>query len=319
MVEMIRGKRILITGGAGFVGSHIAGVLADGNDITLLDNFLSGFRENVSSLIKRPNVKLVEGDVRDRALVEKLMKGTDIVFHEAAQINPAKAVEEPDFDFDVNAVGTFRMLDAARKADVEKFMFASTNVYANPKYLPIDEQHPMQLLSPYAAAKLCGEAYCMNFFEAYGLNTVRLRYTNIYGEGQRSEKSESGVIPIFIKAILGNRNPVIFGTENKTRDFVHVSDVVAANLLAAECKAASGDVFNIGSGVECGIEQLAKMLIGISGKNLDIVRGPPRAADFSRCQADISKAGKIMGYAPKVGLGDGLKRTYDWWVSNPEK
>lgn len=314
---MIKGKRILISGGAGFVGSHIAEMLANDNEITLLDNFLSGFRENINALLKKPNVRLVEGDVRDKSLVTNLMKDTDIVFHEAAQINPAKAVEEPDFDFDINAIGTFRMLDAARKADVEKFLFASTNVYANPKYLPIDEQHPVQLLSPYAAAKLCGEAYCMNFFEAYGLKTVRLRYTNIYGEGQRSEKSESGVIPIFITAILNGKNLVIFGNEMKTRDFVHVSDVVAANLLAAECKAADGDVFNIGSGVECSIEQLAKTLIRISGKNIQIIRGPPRAADFSRCQADISKAKRVLGYVPSVGLDDGLERTYRWWVANP--
>jgi UDP-glucose 4-epimerase len=314
---MLQGKRILITGGAGFVGSHLAEVLADGNEIILLDNFLSGFKENVATLLQRPNVKLVEGDVRDKALVENLVKGVDVIFHEAAQINPAKAVTEPDFDFDINAVGTFRMLDAARKADVEKFLFASTNVYANPLYLPVDENHRMQLLSPYAAAKLCGEAYCMNFFEAYGLNTVRLRYTNIYGEGQRSEKSESGVIPIFIKAILQGKSPILFGNEIKTRDFVHVSDVVAANLLGAECKAANGDVFNVGTGVECSIEQLAQILIKISGKDLKPVRGPTRAADFSRCQADISKAKRVLGFTPKVTLEDGLRRTYQWWAGLP--
>ena len=315
---MIKDKKILITGGAGFVGSHIAEQLVENNDIILLDNFLSGFKENINGLLKHKNVSLIEGDIRDKQIGKRLDKGIDIVFHEAAQINPARAVNEPDFDFDINVNGGFNILNWARQADVKKFLFASTNVYFNPKYVPIDEKHPIQLVSPYAAAKFAMEAYCMCFFEAYGMDTVRLRYTNIYGEGQRSEKSESGVIPIFIKKILANQNPIIFGDGKQTRDFVHVSDVVNANLLAAESKNTAGEVYNIGYGKEISVVDLARLLIKLSGKAVEPVFGPVRAADFKSCIPDTSKAYKAFGYKPKVELEDGLKKTVDWWKANPE-
>lgn len=315
---MIRGKKILITGGAGFVGSHIAEGLCGDNEIILLDNFLSGFKENISNLLKNKNVKFIEGDIRDKEIGKKIGKGVDIVFHEAAQINPAKAVNEPDFDFDINVNGGFNILNWARQTDVKKFLFASTNVYFNPKYVPIDEKHPIQLVSPYAAAKFAIEAYCMCFFEAYGLDTVRLRYTNIYGEGQRSEKSESGVIPIFIKKILANQNPIIFSDGKQTRDFVYVSDVVNANLLAAESKNTAGEVYNIGYGKEISVLDLAKLLIKFSGKDLEPVFGPERAADFKKCIPDISKAYNAFGYRPKVELEDGLRKTLEWWKANME-
>ncbi len=315
---MIKNKKILITGGAGFVGSHLAEALVENNEIILLDNFLSGFKENIANLLKNKNVALIEGDIRDKETVKKAVAGADIVFHEAAQINPAKAVSDPYFDFNINVDGGFNVLDAARQAGVKKLLFASTNVYFNPKYVPIDEKHPLQLVSPYAAAKMAVEAYCMCFFEAYGLDTVRLRYTNIYGEGQRSEKSESGVIPIFIKNILDNKNPIIFGDGKQTRDFVHVSDIVNANLLAAESKKTGGEVYNIGYGKEISVLDLAKLLIKLSGKNLEPVFGPIRAADFKRCVPDTSKAYRDFGYKPKVELEDGLKKTFEWWVKNPE-
>ena len=315
---MIKDKKILITGGAGFVGSHIAERLYENNEIVLLDNFLSGFKQNVTHLLKSKNVKLVEGDTRDKEIAKKIGNDFDIIFHEAAQINPAKAVNEPDFDFDINVNGGFNILNFARLIDVKKFLFASTNVYFNPKYIPMDENHPIQLVSPYAAAKFAVEAYCMCFFEAYGLNTVRLRYTNIYGEGQRSEKSESGVIPIFIKKILNNENPIIFGDGKQTRDFVHVTDVVNANLLAAESNKTDGEVYNIGYGKEISVLDLAKILIKFSGENLEPVFGPVRAADFKRCVPDISKAFKAFGYKPNVELEGGLKKTFEWWTKNPE-
>ncbi len=316
---MIKDKKILITGGAGFVGSHLAGALAENNEIILLDNFLSGFKQNIEYLLKNKNVKFIEGDIRDKEIERKIGKDIDIVFHEAAQINPTKAVNEPDFDFDINVNGGFNILNWARQANVKKFLLASTNVYFNPKYIPMDEKHPIQLVSPYAAAKYAMEAYCMCFFEAYGMDTVRLRYTNIYGEGQRSEKSESGVIPIFIKKILNNQNPIIFGDGKQTRDFVHISDVVNANLLAAESKNTKGEVYNIGYGKEISVLDLAKLLIKISGKDhLQPVLGPERKADFKRCIPDISKAYKAFGYKPEIEFEHGIKNTFEWWVNNPE-
>ncbi len=272
--------------------------------------------ENIDDLLKAKKVKLVRGDVRDVKLLNNELKNADLIFHEAAQINPARAVNEPDFDFDINVNGTFNVLDAARKNDVKKILFASTNLYGNPVKLPIDENHRWELLSPYAAAKAAGEAYMMVFNNAYGLETVRLRYSNVYGAGQRSEKSESGVIPIFITKLLKNENPIIFGDGKQTRDFVHVSDVVNANLLAAAKDDIGGDVFNVGYGKEISVKELAELMIKISGRKLKTMFGPPRAADFRRCAIDFSKAKKAFGFEPKVKFEDGLRETLAWWEAN---
>jgi nucleoside-diphosphate-sugar epimerase len=306
---------VLVTGGAGFVGSNLSESLHEkGCKLTILDNLSNGFKENIPELLKSSDVELVTGDIRDLDVCIAACKDKDVVFHEAAQINPALAVEKPFMDFEINAVGTLNMLEAARKNDVKKFVFASTNVYADPKYLPIDEEHPINLLSPYAASKLSGEAYCMVYNNTYGLRTVRLRNTNIYGPRQRSTKNESGAVTIFIEKVLKNETPTIFGDGNQTRDFIYVSDVVRANILAAESDNSAGEVFNIGYGRETSINDLAKLILKIAGKNsMKINYAPQRAADFRRCVADISKAKKILGFGPKVDLESGLEQTIKWW------
>jgi len=276
---------------------------------------LGYFLLNISHLLNRDNkVNFIHGDIRDAELCMKAVEGAEVVFHEAAQINPVLAVENPSYDFEINARGTLNMLEAARKKDVKKFIFASTNVYANPKYLPIDENHPIDLLSPYAASKLSGEAYCIVHNNTYGLKTVRLRYTNIYGPRQRSTKNESGVITIFIERVLKGMRPIIFGDGEQTRDFIYVSDVVQANILAAESERSQGEVFNIGSGKETSINTLTNIILKIADRE-DLVpeKGPERAADFGRCLADVTKARKVLGFNPKITLETGLKRTIDWW------
>jgi len=206
------------------------------------------------------------------------------------------------------------MLEAARKKDVKKFIFASTNVYANPKYLPIDENHPIDLLSPYAASKLSGEAYCIVYNNTYGLKTVRLRYTNIYGPRQRSTKNESGVVTIFIERILKGTCPIVFGDGDQTRDFIYVSDVIQANILAAESEKAQGEVFNIGSGHETSVNTLAKHILKIAGKEYVTPEyAPCRAADFTRCVVNITKARKVIRFNPKMPLEKGLRKTIEWW------
>ena len=311
----LKNRKVLVTGGAGFVGSHLTEALIEkGCEVTILDNLSDGFLENIANAQESGEVTFIKGDVRNTETCLKATADVDLVFHKAAQINPVLAVENPALDFEINARGTLNMLDAARKNGVKKFVFASTNVYANPKYLPVDEKHPIDLLSPYAASKLSGEAYCIVYNNTYGLKTVRLRYTNIYGPRQRTTKNESGVITIFIGRILKGMRPMIFGDGQQTRDFIYVSDVVQANILAAESEHSKGEVFNIGSGKETSIVSLADIIRKITKReDLTTEWGPERAADFKRCAADISKANKTFGFTPKVNLEIGLKKTIDWW------
>jgi len=311
----LEGCKVLVTGGAGFVGSHLAEALLKKRcEVTILDNLSTGFMENTSHLLNCDNkVHFIQGDIRDPEVCLKATNGADIIFHEAAQINPVLAVEDPFFDFEVNARGTLNLLEAARHNHVKKFIFATTNVYGDPKYLPIDENHPLDLLSPYAASKLSGEAYCMVYNRTYGIDTVRLRYTNVYGPRQRSTKSESGVVPIFIERVMNGEPPVIFGDGEKTRDFIYVSDVVNANLLAAESERCAGEVFNIGSGKETSINTLAKLVLRTCGsEDLVPIHGPPRKADFQRCRIDTTKARNLLGFRPEVQLEEGLQKTVDW-------
>lgn len=305
-----------MTGGAGFVGSHLTeALLKRACEVTILDNLSNGFIENVSHLLNcNDKVHLIQGDIRDPEVCVKAVEGADVVFHEAAQINPVLAVEDPFYDFEINARGTLNMLEAAREKDVKKFMFASTNVYANPEYLPIDENHPIDLLSPYAASKLSGEAYCIVYNNTYGLKTVRLRYTNIYGPRQRSTKNESGVITIFIERVLKGMRPIIFGDGEQTRDFIYVSDIVQANILAAESERSPKEVFNIGSGEETSINTLANIILKITDKkDLSPTYENKRAADFKRCRADITKAREVLAFSPEISLEVGLRNTIDWW------
>jgi nucleoside-diphosphate-sugar epimerase len=315
-------SKVVVTGGAGFVGSHLTeALLKRGCDVTILDNLSNGFMENISHLLDcNKKVNFIRGDVRDAEVCTKAVEGAEVVFHEAAQINPVVAVEKPSYDFEINARGTLNMLDAARKKNVKRFIFASTNVYANPKYLPIDENHPIDLLSPYAASKFSGEAYCIVYNNTYGLETVRLRYTNIYGPRQRSTKNESGVITIFIERVLKGLAPIIFGDGEQTRDFIYVSDVVEANVLAAQSEKSPGEVFNIGFGEETSVNTLANTILEIADrKDLVPKRGPDRAADFRRCAADIAKARKMLDFSPKISLGIGLKNTVEWWKELSEE
>ena len=308
---MLEGCTVLVTGGAGFVGSHLVKALLKLQcKVRILDNLSTGFEEN---LPPNESIEFVRGDVRDAKTCLDAVKGVDLVFHEAAQINPALAVEKPLYDFEVNARGTLNMLEAARLCDIKKFIFASTNLYGNPRYLPIDEDHPFDLLSPYAAAKLCGEGYCIVYHRTHGIDTVRLRYSNVYGPGQRSEKSESGVVAIFLKRALNNQPLIIFGKGDKTRDFIYISDVVTANILAAQSEKSVGDVFNIGSGIETSIRQLAEIVRKVTNRqNLEILYTSERLADFSRCRIEFSKAKRILGFTPKVHLEEGLRKTAEW-------
>jgi len=316
----LSGKNALITGGAGFVGSNLADAIVDYLDhLVILDNMATGSLENVENLLdnNREKVTLMQKDVRSYEDCLKATKDVDVIFHLAAQINPTKAVDDPIYDFEVNARGTLNILEAARKNRVTKLVYASTNVYGNPKYLPIDEDHPMDLLSPYAASKLAGEAYAIVYHNTYGVKTVRLRLSNIYGPRQTT-KSGSGAVAIFTERVLRGQPPIIFGDGDQTRDFVYVTDVVKALIKASVVPGAEGEVFNIGSGVETTIKDLARAILKITkelvGKEPDtkLLHSPQRSADFRRAQIDISKANKTLGYSPAIMFEEGLRETVKW-------
>jgi UDP-glucose 4-epimerase len=312
----LRGMRILVTGGAGFIGSHLVERLIseEGAIVRVVDDFSTGDIRNLQPFIQR--IELLTGDIRDRAVVRRAMNSVDIVFHEAAQINPAKAVEDPMLDFEINVTGTLNLLFEALEQKAKGFIMASTNVYGNATCELMKEELSTlaiknTLLSPYAAAKVAGEAYLKVLNDEFGLPTVRLRYTNVYGPRQLS-KSESGVIAIFVKSALLGKPMRIFGDGSHSRDFVYIDDVVEANILAASKSEANGDVFNVGTGVEIPVKDLAIMINQITGANVAIEFDRCRAADFVRVRADLSHINERLGYSPKVIFKEGLERYIKW-------
>ncbi|RLE48627.1 MAG: hypothetical protein DRJ31_06840 [Candidatus Methanomethylicota archaeon] len=308
-------KRALVTGGAGFIGSHLVKRLVkSGFDVRVLDNFHSGRKENLTEVIDR--IELIKGDIRNYKTVEKSVKGVDAIFHLAALIDVQESLRKPKTYHEVNSTGTLNLLKAATKQKITKFIYTSTcAVYGNPIRLPIDENHPLNPLSPYAASKLSAENYCKAFSKSYGLKTTILRLFNVYGPNQNTSKY-SGVILEFIKRIRRDKPPIIFGDGNQTRDFIYVEDVADFLIKALEIDA--NGVFNIGTGKQTSINQLASTLLKITGKShLKPIYEKPRPGDIKHSVADISKAVKTFHIKPKTSLEEGLKIMINS-VNNPE-
>lgn len=306
------GRIVLVTGGAGFVGSHLVDHLrAYGADVRTLDDLSNGRRSNLD-----PDIPLIVGDVRDEATRQRALEGVEIVFHLAAQINPLRAVSEPMFDFDVNARGTLGLLKDAERAGVTRLLLSSTNLYGDAASQgPCTEGLPMldteqSLLSPYAASKLAAEAYCKLFSDTGRLQTVRLRYSNVYGKRQRDAHG-SGVLGMFSRAALEGRPLEIHGNGEQTRDFVHVSDVVRANLLAALNPASVGHAINVASGTEESINSLARRILMLVGETGTVTR-PDRVASFRHASISIEKAERLLGWEPIQPLQQGLEEYIDW-------
>jgi UDP-glucose 4-epimerase len=297
-------KRILITGGMGQVGSYICEVLAGiGSDVKIIDNFSS----SLSHL--SPGVDVVRGDIRDRDLVNGLVAEADVVIHCAAQIYVTRSVDDPRFDADNNVMGTLNLLNAARNADIERFIyFSSAAVYGEPARLPVNETHPQDPMSPYGVSKLAGEKYALAFHKVYGLPATAIRPFNIYSPRQDPSNPYSGVISKFIDRVGRGERPVIFGDGSATRDFVSVHDVVDMVLLMIKTDGCVGKVFNCGTGEPDRIDTLARMIAGLHGRE-DIVPElqPARPGDIKDSYADISLGRRILGYRPKVSLEDGLR------------
>ncbi len=306
----------LVTGGAGFIGSHIATALVNrGDQVRVLDNLLTGHRANLAHL--EGKIEFIEGSICDAELTRKAMEGVSIVFHEAAIPSVPRSVIEPRITHEANVEGTFNVLLTAKEAGVKRLVFAaSSSAYGNTEVLPKQVEMYPNPLSPYAAQKLFGEFYCQVFAKVYGLETVSLRYFNVFGPRQDPSSPYSGVISKFVTSLLANEPPLIFGDGEQTRDFTYIDNVVSANLLAAETPNANGIVVNVGVGDRISLNQLLAELQKILGTNLTPKYAELRAGDVRDSQADIARTEILLGYKPLVGLAEGLRQTVEWYKQN---
>ncbi len=312
-------KKVLVTGGAGFIASHIATALvARGDQVRVLDNLCTGFRHNLAHIAD--DIEFIEGDVSDEQVVAKAMQGVELVFHQAALASVQLSIERPLSTHHSCVTGTLNVLNQAVKAGVKRLVYAaSSSAYGDRPFVAKRETDPTQVLSPYAAAKLAGELYCEAFYHSYGLETVGLRYFNVFGPRQDPASPYSAVIPIFVTAILSGRPPMIFGDGHQSRDFIYVGNVVQGNLLAAEAQDAPGKIFNLGEGRQTSLLQLLNLLSELLGKPVKPKFEPPRAGDVRESMADISQARKLLGFEPRTRLEDGLRQTIDFYRQQAEE
>jgi len=309
-------SRFLVTGGAGFIGSHIVEALVkQGQDVRVLDNFSSGKIANLKGLEKK--IELVKGDICSKAICIKAAKSIDFVLHQAALRSVPKSMAAPHAYNCVNIDGTLNMLEAAVQNKVKRFVFASSSsVYGEVNNFPEKESFVPGPISPYALSKLTGEHYCKIFSLHYGLPTVALRYFNVFGPRQALDDDYAVVIPKFISCLLKNQSPPIFGNGRQSRDFTFVQNVVLANLLAAKARKVKSGVFNIACGKDTTVLDLVKVLNIILGKDIPPKLLPKRPGDVFKTLADIGKAAKLLNFKPKVNFIEGLKITVNYWKNN---
>lgn len=314
--------KFLVTGGAGFIGSHIVErLLKNGHFVRVLDNFSSGKRENLSfvqGFVPQkgtvPNFELIEGDIRDKATCERACEDIDYVLHQAALRSVPKSMEDPESYNEVNINGTLFMLQAASKSKIKRFVFASSSsVYGDINKFPEREDFFLQPISPYALTKLTGEYYCKIFSEHFNLETVCLRYFNVFGPRQALDDEYAVVIPKFIHCLLNNEQPPIFGTGRQSRDFTYIDNVVEANILAATTSGLKYEVINVAVGRDRTVLELVDFLNKILGKDIKPIFLSPRLGDVFRTCADISKIKKLLNYKPLMNFEDGLKKTIEYF------
>ena len=307
--------KILITGGAGFVGSHLCDKYTKNGDTVLcLDNFMNGSLTNIRQLLNYRNFKLVNGDIRDFDLLEKITRDVDFVFHLAAQIHVDRSIVEPKMTYEVNVLGTQNILEVARMYDVEKLIYASTSeVYGSTLYAPMDENHPLNAPHPYGASKIAADRMCNAYIETYGMNICIMRPFNLYGPKQK-DSGYGGVISLFAKRVLSNMPPIIYGNGEQTRDYTYIDDIVEAYDLILNNKP-TREPINFGTGKEIKIIDLANEIIELCGKTGKIkpVHVEPRPGEVRRLVADISKAKELLDWEPKHTIEKGLKKFIDWY------
>ena len=302
----MKNKLVVVTGGAGFIGSHIAWELVKDNDVIVIDNLYTGKEENVPE-----GAKLVKVDIRDYQSITELISSADYVFHEAAQVSVVESLRDPVFTEEVNVLGTLNILRALLEGHGKLIFASSAAVYGDNPNLPLKETERQRPLSPYGVTKATGEEYLRIYHELYGLPVVALRYFNVFGPRQGFNQY-AGVISIFINRALAGEPLVVFGDGKQTRDFIYVKDVVKANLLVAESRKANGRVFNVATGRQTSILELATKIIEITGTTSSIIFDKPRPGDIRHSLADISEI-KKLGFEPEWSLEEGLKKTVEWY------
>jgi len=307
--------RYLVTGGAGFIGSHIVDELVRrGHEVIVLDNLSTGKRENLAGVLDK--IELIVGDITELDRVRAACRGVDYVLHQAARTSVPRSVEQPIETNRANVDGTLNVLVAAREAKARRVVYAaSSSAYGDTPTLPKSESMVATPISPYGVSKLVGELYAQTFGRVYGLENVSLRYFNVFGPRQDPNSPYSGVLSRFITAILRGETPVVFGDGEQSRDFTYVANVVDANLLACEAPHVSGMVFNVGAGGRFTLNAVLKLLERVSGKPVRAAYKPPRVGDILHSQADIQLARRNLGYEPRVGFEEGLRRTWEWYAA----
>jgi UDP-glucose 4-epimerase len=302
-----------VTGGAGFIGSHIAQrLLHDGQRVRIVDNFITGRRDNLAVLTG--DFELHEVSITDLAALRRAFEGADYVVHQAALPSVPRSIDEPLVAHEHNVTGTLNVLLAARDAGVKRVVYAgSSSAYGDAETDPKDESLSPNPLSPYGVSKLAGEYYCRVFTEVYGLETVVLRYFNVFGPRQDETSQYSAVIPLFISAMLKGKQPTIYGDGLQSRDFTYIDNVVHGNLLALKAPAAPGRVMNVATGANITLLQLVGEINRLLGSDIEPIHAPERVGDIRHSRAAIDLAGELIGYEPQVDFATGLRRTFDWY------
>lgn len=304
----------VITGGAGFIGSAIVRRLLDegARKVVVVDNLLTGHERNLEEV--RGRIEFERADIRHYEEIAPLLRGAAVVFHEAAIPSVPRSIDDPVPSHDVNVDGTFNVLRAAREGGAGRVVYAaSSSAYGDSEVLPKVESMLPHPKSPYALQKLVGEYYCSVFADVYGLETVALRYFNVYGERQDPSSAYSGVLSLFMRAVLERRTPTIHGDGEQSRDFTYVQDVAELNLKAARARNVSGKMYNAGNGCRITLNQAWALLQQLEGVEIAPAYGPPRAGDVRHSQADITAAANELGHAPKFSFAEGMKRTLEWY------
>jgi UDP-glucose 4-epimerase len=308
--------RYLITGGAGFIGSNLAHALvARGESVRILDDYSTGRSQNLGGIEDR--IEILRGDLRDPEAVAQAVRGVEVIFHQAALNSNPRSIKEPGATNDVNVRGTLMLLEAARAAGTRRVVYASSSsVYGDTPGLPKTEDMPLAPKAPYGVSKLAAELYCRVFTQVYGLETVSLRYFNVFGPRQHPDSEYAAAIPRFLRRMLAGKRPVIFGDGEQSRDFTPVDNVVAGNLLAGESAQAAGQVMNVACGRRSTLNQLVDWMNQVLGTRLEPVYEPPRPADIRHSYASTQRAEELLGFRPRLEVREGLEQTIQWFKAH---